>query len=55
MQINEYDRVLLKDGREGTVVAGAPEGPYSVDIGVTPDTWTNIFITKEDIVKVIEA
>jgi hypothetical protein len=51
--LKEYDRVLLKDGREGTIVAGTPDGPYSVDVGDTPETWGNIFVTQDEIQKVI--
>lgn len=54
MKIQEYDRVALKDGRIGTVVAGAPDGPYSVDIGATPETWDNIFVEHSQIEKVIK-
>lgn len=54
MQLKEYARVLLKDGRIGTVVAGAPDGPYSVDIGTDPETWDNIFINADEIQKIID-
>lgn len=53
MSYKELDRVLLKDGREGTIVAGAPNGPFMVDVGTTPETWGSIFVEANDIAKVI--
>ena len=55
MIINEYDEVLLKDGRTGTVMSVcAPREEYNIDIGRTSETWDNIFIKHEDIVEVIK-
>ena len=54
MEIQELDRVLLKDGREGTVMAGAPNGPYAVDVGDSPETWDNITVKPEEIEKVLD-
>lgn len=53
MQFKELDRVLLKDGREGTIVAGTPNGPFAVDVGTTPETWDSIFVEASDIAKII--
>lgn len=54
MQLKEYDRVLLKDGRTGTIVAGYPNGPYSVDVGSDSETWDNIFVNAGEIEKLID-
>ena len=49
MQYREYDEIRLKDGRQGTIVASAPDGPYSVDVVTTPETWDNVFVEASDI------
>ena len=54
MQLKEYDRVLLKDGRTGTIIAGYPNGPYSVDVGSDSKTWDNIFVNADEIEKLIQ-
>lgn len=51
MEYNELDRVLLKDGREGTIVAVAGPDLLSVDVGDTPETWGNIFVPIDEVVK----
>lgn len=51
--LKEYDRVLLKDGRQGTVVAGAPDGPFLIDIRTGLDSWDAEFVESEQIEKVI--
>jgi hypothetical protein len=52
MDIKEFDRVRLKDGREGTIVCICePDKLYSLDIGTAPGTWDNIFIKPEEIEK----
>ena len=38
---------FLKDGRTGTIIAGYPNGPYSVDVGSDSETWDNIFNVDE--------
>lgn len=54
MKLAEYDLVLLKDGREGTIVAGYPDGPYLVDVGDSPQTWDCIFVTQDQIEKILQ-
>lgn len=54
MKLAEYDLVLLKDGREGTVVGGYPDGPYLVDVGDSPSTWDCIFVTHEEIEEILK-
>lgn len=53
MEAKELDRVLLKDGREGTIMAGAPNGPFQVDVGTTPETWDCIEVPADQIEKVL--
>jgi len=52
--IKEYDRILLKDGRVGTVVSDTPDGPYFVDVGDSVDTWDNILVEQNQIEKVLQ-
>jgi hypothetical protein len=50
----ELDRVLLKDGREGTIMSNCGGcGEYFVDVGTTPETWDNIHVTEDQIEKVL--
>lgn len=53
MEYRELDTVLLRDGREGTIVAILGKDLFSVDVGETPETWDNISVTNADIIKVI--
>lgn len=53
MEYKELDTVLLKDGREGTIVAVLGKDLFSVDVGETPETWDNVSVPRADIVKVI--
>lgn len=54
MKIKEFDRVLLKDGREGDVmeIYGNDEA-FLITIGEDECTWENIDVKREDIEKVI--
>jgi hypothetical protein len=55
MKINEYDLVLLKDGREATIVdVTAPGIQYEADVGSSPADWDTITIKQSDIERVIE-
>ena len=54
MKLKEYDRVLLKDGREGIVLSGFPDGPYFVDIGTGPETWDGVVVEPDEIEKVLD-
>lgn len=53
--INQYDRVLLKDGREGTAVEvlGDQEA-FLVDVGSSPKDWDNIYVKRDGILKVTQ-
>jgi len=53
--IHQYDRVLLKDGREGCAVEvlGDQEA-FLVDVGSSEKDWDNIYVKRGDIAKVIQ-
>lgn len=54
MKIKEFDRVKLKDGREGDVmeVFGDQED-FIITIGEGPHDWEDIDVSIDDIEKVI--
>lgn len=53
--IQQYDRVLLNDGRDGCVVEilGDQE-VFLVDVGSAPGKWENLTLKRSDIKKVIQ-
>ena len=51
--INQYDHVILKDGREGCAVEVHEQKVFDVDIGSSPADWDTITVKREDIVGVI--
>lgn len=54
MKIQEFDRVLLKDGRKGDVMEIFPDGSLIIDIGSSPADWETLYDkTVDDIEKVI--
>lgn len=53
MQINEYDEVILKDGRSAAIVEKFDDSNFLVDVGDGPKDWDTIFITIDDIERVI--
>nr|WP_295277755.1 hypothetical protein [uncultured Blautia sp.] len=54
MDIKQYDTVLLKDGRTGSVVEVFPDGSLIVDVGSTPADWETLYDkTVADVKKVI--
>lgn len=53
MKVNEYDTVLLKDGRTAAIVEKFDETHFLVDVGDGPKDWDTIDITIDDIEKVI--
>ncbi len=53
MVIKEFDTVLLKDGREASVVEVLSDHDFIADIGDSPADWATIDITLDDIEKVI--
>lgn len=53
MVIKEFDTVLLKDGREASIVEAFENKAFIADVGGSPKDWETIDITIEDIEKVI--
>lgn len=53
MIINQYDEVLLKDGREAAIVEKFSERDFLADVGDGPEDWDTIDVTIDDIEKVI--
>lgn len=53
-RIEQYDHVVLKDGREGCAVeVFGDQELFLVDIGSSIKDWDTIDVAREDIVKVI--
>ena len=52
--VNQYDEVLLKDGREAAIVAKFSERDFLADVGSGPKDWDTIFVNIDDIEKVIQ-
>lgn len=53
MKIKEFDTVLLKDGRTGSVMEVFPDGSLIVDVGNSPKDWETLYDkTVDDIEKV---
>lgn len=56
MKIKEFDTVLLKDGREGSVMEVFPDGSLIIDIGTSPENWETLYDkTVVDIERVINS
>lgn len=53
MVVKQYDTVLLKDGREASIVEVFENKVFIADVGSSPKDWETIDITIEDIEKVI--
>lgn len=55
MKIKEFDRVLLKDGREGDVMEVFPDGSLIIDVGSSSKDWETLYDkTIEDVESVID-
>lgn len=54
MNIEQYDTVLLKDGRVAVIVEKFSETDFMADVGGSPEDWETIDITVNDIEKVIQ-
>lgn len=52
-EIREFDRVLLKDGREADVMEAFENKAFIVDVGSSPEDWNTISVTIDDIEKVL--
>mgnify|MGYP001091269516 CR=1 FL=1 len=53
-KIKEFDRVLLKDGREADVIETFENKVFIVDVGNSPQDWETISVTLDDIEKIID-
>ncbi len=53
MVVKQYDTVLLKDGREASIVEAFENKVFIADVGSSPKDWETIDTTIEDIEKVI--
>ena len=53
MGINQYDSVLLKDGRRAAIVEKFSERDFLADVGSSPEDWETIDITLDDIEMVV--
>ena len=48
----EFESVLLKDGRIATIVEVYEPGAYDADIGYSPEDWATVYgITDDDIAR----
>lgn len=55
LKINEFDRVLLKDGREADIMEVLSKKEFIGDVGSGPSDWETIDININEIVKVISS
>lgn len=53
MKIEQYDSVLLKDGRRAAIVEKFSETDFLADVGSSPEDWDTIDITINDIERII--
>lgn len=54
-RIEEFDIVLLKDGRKGAVVEIMGDQVwFMVDVGSSPSDWETIDVERDQIVKIID-
>lgn len=53
MKIEEFDTILLKDGRQGDVMEVLSDSLFIVDIEISKEDWETIEVKIEDIDKVI--
>lgn len=54
MKIQQYDTVLLKDGRTAAIVENFEDKAFIADVGDSPEDWETIDIVLDDIEKKIE-
>lgn len=55
MKIHEFDTVLLKDGREASIVEVLSDTTFIADIGTSPKDWETIDVTLDMIERVIQS
>ena len=54
MIVNQYDDVLLTDGRMAGIVEKFSETEFLADVGSSPEDWETIDITIDDIIAVLK-
>ncbi|WP_204162713.1 hypothetical protein [Sporofaciens musculi] len=55
MIVKQYDTVLLKDGREASIVEAFDNKVFIADVGSSPKDWETIDVYIDDIDKIIHA
>lgn len=53
-EIKEFDRVLLKDGREADIMEAFENRAFIADVGSSPKDWETISISIDDIEKILD-
>lgn len=54
MEVKEFDTVILKDGRQASVMEVFPNGSLILDVGSSPDDWETLYDkTLDDVSKVV--
>jgi hypothetical protein len=51
--VKQYDTVLLKDGREASIVEAFDNKVFIADVGSSPKDWETIDVSIDDIDKII--
>ena len=54
MIVKQYDTVLLKDGREASIVEAFDHKLFIAEVGNSPKDWETIDISIDDIDKIIQ-
>lgn len=52
MKIEQYDEVILKDGRTAAIDEKFSENDFMADVGNGPCDWETVTMTREDIASV---
>lgn len=55
MIVRQYDTVLLKDGREASIVEAFDNKVFIADVGSSPKDWKTIDVSIDDIDKILYA
>lgn len=55
MKVEQYDTVLLKDGRRAAIVEKFSDIDFMADVGSSPADWETIDVTIDDIEKIIHS
>ena len=53
MVINQYDVVILKDGREAAIIEVFSDKDFLADVGDSPKNWDTISVTRDMIERVV--